>query len=311
MAPPILFLKDVHLTFGATPLFEGANLAIHEGERLCLVGRNGSGKSTLLKIAAGLVEQDGGERFFQPGTTVRYLPQEPDLSPYPNVLSYVEEGLAPGDDPYRAQYLLGELGLSGHEDPKTISGGEARRAALARNILLLDEPTNHLDLPAIEWLEQELQSLRSAMVLISHDRRFLQNLARSTLWIDRGETRLMEKGFAHFEDWRDEYLENEELDRHKLDRKIVREEHWITHGVSGRRKRNIRRLKALGTLREEVRSQTKVAGDVKISVAEGDASGKLVAKVMNITKSFGERQVVRPFSTIIRPYRHCRAQWRR
>lgn len=305
MAPPILFLKDVHLNFGATPLLEGADLAISAGERMCLVGRNGSGKSTLLKVAAGQVEADNGERFVQPGTTIRYLPQEPDLTAYKDVLSYVEAGLAPGDDPYRAHYLLEQLKLSGEEDPKVISGGEARRAALARtlapepDILLLDEPTNHLDLPVIEWLEQELRSLRSAMVIISHDRRFLENLSRKTLWIDRGETREIDKGFAHFEDWRDEFLEQEELDRHKLDRKIVREEHWVVHGVSGRRKRNMKRLGDLGSLRKERSEQKKVAGDVKISVAEAGTSGKLVAKVKNIAKSFGDRAVVKPFSTII------------
>ncbi len=305
MAPPILFLKDIHLTFGATPLLEGADLAVSEGERLCLVGRNGSGKSTLLKVAAGLIEADGGERFVQPGTTIRYLPQEPDLSGYDNVLSYVEAGLAPGDDPYRAQYLLEQLQLSGRENPQKISGGEARRAALARalapepDILLLDEPTNHLDLPAIEWLENELRSLRSAMVLISHDRRFLQNLTRKTLWIDRGVTRLLDKGFDKFEDWRDDYLANEHLERHKLDRKIVREEHWVVHGVSGRRKRNMKRLADLGSLRQQRSEQKNVAGDVKISLAESDVSGKLVAKVKGISKSFGDKQVVKPFSTII------------
>ena len=305
MPPPILFLKNIHLNFGATPLLEGADISVSAGERLCLVGRNGSGKSTLLKIAAGQVEADSGERFVQPGTTIRYLPQEPDLTAYKDVLSYVEAGLAPGDEPYRAHYLLEQLNLSGNEDPKTISGGEARRAALARtlapepDILLLDEPTNHLDLPVIEWLEQELRSLRSAMVLISHDRRFLENLSRKTLWIDRGETRQIEKSFAHFEDWRDEFLEQEQLDRHKLDRKIVREEHWVVHGVSGRRKRNMKRLGDLGSLRTERSEQKKVAGGVKISVAEAATSGKLVAKVKNIAKSFGNRQVVKPFSTII------------
>jgi ABC transport system ATP-binding/permease protein len=201
---------------------------VGEGERLCLVGRNGSGKSTLLKIAAGLIEADGGERFAQPGATVRYLPQEPDLSGHPTVLAYVEAGLAPGDDPHRARYLLEHLGLTGDEEPRRLSGGEARRAALARvlapqpDILLLDEPTNHLDLPAIEWLEAELKGLRSALVLISHDRRFLETLSRATVWLDRGVTRLIDRGFGQFEAWRDAVLEQEERDRHKLDRKIAR-----------------------------------------------------------------------------------------
>ena len=280
-------------------------MAVHPRERLCLVGRNGSGKSTLLKIAAGQVEQDKGERFFQPGTTIRYLPQEPDFSAFETIADYVEAGLEEADDPYRAQLCLNALGLTGEERTKNLSGGEARRAALARtlapepDILLLDEPTNHLDLPAIEWLENEIRSLRSAVVLISHDRRFLENLSRHTLWVDRGRTRLLEKSFAHFENWRDTLLEQEELDAHKLDRKIVREEHWVVHGVSGRRKRNMKRLGDLDALRQQRANRIKPSGDVAITVAEGEASGKLVARVEKISKSYGDRVLVRDFSTRI------------
>ncbi|CAM9231730.1 unnamed protein product, partial [Phaeothamnion confervicola] len=164
------------------PLLQQASLSIAAGTRVCLVGRNGSGKSTLLKIAAGLIAPDQGERILSRGATLRYLPQEPDLSGYESVHAFAAAGLAPGDDPYRVDYLLEALGLRGESDPKTLSGGEARRAALAQvlapqpDILLLDEPTNHLDLPAIEWLESELAGMRSAIVLVSHDRRFLQNL---------------------------------------------------------------------------------------------------------------------------------------
>ena len=220
--PPLLLLQDIALTFGGTPLIESAELSVSPGERACLVGRNGSGKSTLLKIAAGFVEADRGKRFVQPGATVRYLAQEPDLSDYPTTLAYVESGLGPGDDPYRARYLLEQLGLTGEEVPAALSGGEARRAALAHvlapepDILLLDEPTNHLDLPVIEWLEGELKSLRSALVLISHDRRFLESLSQATVWLDRGRTRRMDRGFAHFEEWRDAVLEQEEAEHHKL-----------------------------------------------------------------------------------------------
>ncbi|MHA1597161.1 MAG: ATP-binding cassette domain-containing protein, partial [Alphaproteobacteria bacterium] len=192
MAPPLLTLRDIDLTFGGTPLLEGAAFSVSAGERLCLVGRNGSGKSTLLKIAAGMIDVDAGDRFVQPGTSIRYLPQEPDLDGYASTLEYVEAGLDAGSDPYRGQHLLGQLGLSGDEDPSSLSGGEARRAALARalapqpDILLLDEPTNHLDLNVIEWLEKELRSIRSAIVLISHDRRFLENITRTTVWIYQG-----------------------------------------------------------------------------------------------------------------------------
>ncbi|MFZ1813591.1 MAG: ABC-F family ATP-binding cassette domain-containing protein [Rhizobiaceae bacterium] len=305
MPAPILYLEDIRLTFGGAPLLEGAVMSIGEGDRLCLVGRNGSGKSTLLKIAAGLVEPDSGTRFLQPGITIRYLPQEPDFSGHETVLSYVEAGLGPGDDHYRAVFLLESLGLGANEQPLALSGGEARRAALARtlapqpDILLLDEPTNHLDLPAIEWLESELASSRSAMVLISHDRRFLQSLSRQTLWMDRGQTRLLNQGFAAFEEWRDNLLEQEELERHKAERKVVREEHWITHGVSGRRKRNMRRVHELAALRREISSQRKTAGEVEFSTADARKSGKLVAELRSVTKKFGERSIVESFSTII------------
>ncbi|MEA2740348.1 MAG: transport system ATP-binding/permease protein, partial [Acetobacteraceae bacterium] len=240
MAPPLLALQDIALTFGAAPLLAGAGISVSTGDRVCLVGRNGSGKSTLLKIAAGLIPPDSGRLFAQPGATIRYLPQEPDFAGFATTLEYVESGLgdAAAADHYRASYLLEQLGLTGHEDPSRLSGGEARRAALARvlapepDILLLDEPTNHLDLPGIEWLEQELAGMRSGIVLISHDRRLLERISRATVWLDRGVTRVLDQGFAHFEAWRDQVLEQEETERHKLGRKIVMEEDWLRYGVT-------------------------------------------------------------------------------
>jgi ABC transport system ATP-binding/permease protein len=302
MAPPLLTLQDIHLTFGGTPLLEGAELSIGERERVCLVGRNGSGKSTLLKIAAGTVEADRGTRFAQPGATIRYLAQEPDLTGFATTLAYVEAGLAPGDDPHRARYLLEQLGLTGEEEPTRLSGGEARRAALARvlapepDILLLDEPTNHLDLPAIEWLESELSVSRSALVLISHDRRFLEKLSRATVWLDRGTTRRIERGFAAFEEWRDQVLEEEEREQHKLGRKIVAEEHWMRYGVTARRKRNMRRVGLLAAMRKDFREHRGAVGAVKIQVTEAELSGKLVAEAERISKSYGETPIVRDFS---------------
>jgi ATP-binding cassette subfamily F protein uup len=303
MAPPLLLLQDIHLTFGGTPLLEGADLSVSERERLCLVGRNGSGKSTLLKIAAGTVKADSGRRFLQPGATVRYLPQEPDMSGFTTVGAYAESGLAPGTDPYAARVLLEGLGLTGEEAPQNLSGGEARRAALAwalapePDILLLDEPTNHLDLPTIEWLESTLQATRSAFVLISHDRRFLESLSRSTLWLDRGLTRQLDKNFGAFENWRDEVLEQEELERHKLDRKIAREQDWVVHGVSGRRKRNQRRLAELATLRQERKEQRQAIGTVKLETSSASMSGKVVVEAEDVAKSYGDRRIVRNFST--------------
>jgi ATP-binding cassette subfamily F protein uup len=298
MAPPLLLLTDISLTLGSVPLLERATLSVGAGERICLVGRNGSGKSTLLKIASGEVPFDGGTRFFQPGATMRYLPQEPDLSAYADVMEYVLAGLGPNDDEYRVRYLLGELGLSGAEKPSHLSGGEARRAALARtlapepDLLLLDEPTNHLDLPAIEWLEGELKSVSSGLVLISHDRRFLENLSRSMVWLDRGQTRRLDKSFAHFEAWRDEVLEQEEQEFHKLGRKIAREEDWLRYGVTARRKRNVKRLAGLHTLRAERRNFTHKLGTAKLATLDAATSGRIVVDADGIFKSFGEKQVV-------------------
>src|SRR5207237_7792266 len=284
MAPPLIQLKDIRLTFGGTPLLSGVELSVSANERVALIGRHGSGKSTLLKIAAGLVEPDGGSRFVQPGSTIRYLPQEPDFGRHKTTLAYVEAGLGPGDDRYQARYLLEQLALTGEEDPAQRSGGEARRAALARvlapapDILLLDEPTNHLDLPAIEWLESELGAQRSALVLISHDRRFLTRLSRATVWLDRGVTRRIERGFASFEEWRDQVLEEEEREQHKLGRKIVAEEHWMRYGVTARRKRNMRRVGELADLRKRFREHRGAQGTVKIAVTEAELSGKPVVE---------------------------------
>ena len=299
MAAPLFQLSNVHLTFGGTPLFEGAGLTVHENARIGLVGRNGSGKSTLLKIAASLLEADRAERIVRQGTSIRYLAQEPDLAGFATTLAYVEAGFNEHDNPYRAQYLLGELGLTGEENPANLSGGEVRRAALARvlapepDILLLDEPTNHLDLPAIEWLEQELRGLRSALVIISHDRRFLSNLTRSTVWVDRGATLAVEKGFTEFEDWRDDYLEQEEIARHKLDRQIVREEDWVRYGVSGRRKRNVKRMANLEGLRQTRKESRRAQGSVNMTVTEADTSAKLVSDAEGISKAYGDNVVIK------------------
>ena len=299
---PLLFLKDIHIRFGNTLLLDGAELSVGEGERLCLVGRNGSGKSTLLKIAAGMIDADRGERFAQPGATIRYLPQEPNLSGYATTRDYVEAGLQPGDDPNRAFYLLGNLGLTGLETPETLSGGEGRRAALARvlaprpDILLLDEPTNHLDLPAIEWLESELKSMRVALVLISHDRRFLENLSRAVVWLDRGQTKRLDQGFASFENWRDAVLEQEEAERHKRDRKIAMELDWLIHGRSARRKRNQGRLTRLNSLRRGRREELKSLGTVRMEALDGGSAGTKVIDAKGVSKSFGEKQVIRDFT---------------
>ncbi len=305
MAPPLLNLTGIKLTFGGTPLLDGAELVAAPGDKIALVGRNGSGKSTLLKIAAGMIEPQDGEVFRQPTATVRYLPQVPDMDGFASVRAYVEAGLGPADDPYRATYLMEHLGLTGEERPADLSGGEARRAALARvmapepDILLLDEPTNHLDLAVIEWLEEELARTSSALIVISHDRRFLQRISRATVWLDRGQTRRLDKGFGHFEEWRDQVLEEEERDQHKLGRQIVREEHWLRYGVTARRKRNMRRLGELQSMRQRFRSHRGAEGTATLVASDAAESGKLVIEAKNIEKSFGDLTVVKDFSTRI------------
>ncbi len=304
MAPPLLTLDDIRLGFGGEPLLEGAALVIEADARIALVGRNGSGKSTLLKIAAGLVEADAGERFIDPGATIAYLPQEPDLSRFETVGAYVEAGLSRAHDVHLGR-LYDEFAISPDAGCATLSGGEMRRAALVRlfaadpDAMLLDEPTNHLDLPAIEALEQRLAASRSAAVLISHDRRFLETLTTRTVWIDRGRTRFLDRGFKDFETWRDQVLDEEEAAAHKLGRKILDEEHWVRYGVTGRRKRNVRRMRELGELRRAARERKRPVGTVAFAVNEASQSGKRVILAENVSKSFGERAIVAGFSTEI------------
>ena len=310
MAPPILKLDDIRLTFGGMPLLDGAALQVEPGERICLVGRNGSGKSTLLKIAAGLVEPQSGEVFRHPSATIRYLDQAPDFSGFATTMAYAGSDLAPGDDPHRVTTLLNALGLSGAEDPQQLSGGEARRASIVRalapapDILLMDEPTNHLDLTSIEWLESELMRMRGALVVISHDRRFLEHVSRTTVWLDRGRTRRLEQGFSGFEAWRDNVLEGEETEQHKLGRKIEQEEHWLRYGVTARRKRNMRRLSDLHALRARYHSHRGPLGTIKAGASDTQESGKSVIEADRICKSYGDRSVVRDFS--IRVHRNDR-----
>ena len=302
MARLLLTLDNIHLSFGAVPLLEGTSVSVAEGDRLCVVGRNGSGKSSLLKIAAGQLDPDKGTRFAHPGARMSYLPQEADFTGFATVADVMAAALGPMDNAQRAQRRLETLGLYGPEDPTQLSGGEARRLALARalagepELLLLDEPTNHLDLPAIAWLEKEIASLKAAVVLISHDRRFLETLSKSTVWLDRGKARRIDQGFGSFEAWRDDLLDQEEAERHKLDRKIAREQKWMHGGVTGRRKRNVRRVALLADMREQKREQRHLKGDAVLAASEAETAGKIVIEAKGISKSFEGRTIVAPLS---------------
>lgn len=297
---PLLQLTDISLTFGGNPVFDGLSLTVQQGDRVALVGRNGSGKSTLMKVMAGLVEPDKGEVVLNAGAHVGYMEQDPDLSGYVTLGDFARAGLAEAEG-YRVEMAAEGLKFDPDRPVSTASGGERRRAALARllaqapELMLLDEPTNHLDIEAIGWLEDHLNQTRAAYVIISHDRAFLRRLTRATLWIDRSEVRRQEKGFEAFEDWREAVWSAEDDARHKLDRKIKAEARWAVEGISARRKRNQGRVRALAALRSERASQIRRQGAAAMALESGPQSGKRVIEAKGIAKTFGDRVILKPF----------------
>jgi ATP-binding cassette subfamily F protein uup len=295
---PLLQLSDISLTFGGDPVFHDLSLTVQQGDRVALVGRNGSGKSTLMKVMAGLVEADRGDHVIPSGISVGYMEQDPDLSGYETLGEFAASNLA-ASDMYRVERASEGLKFDPSRPVSTASGGERRRAALAKlmaeepELMLLDEPTNHLDIEAIAWLEDELKNTRKAFVLISHDRYFLNALTRATLWIDRGQVRRQEQGFKAFEAWRDKTWEDEDMQRHKLDRKIKSEARWAVEGISARRKRNQGRLRALQDMKKDRASQIRRQGQAAMELASGPKSGKKVIEAKAITHAFGDKQIVR------------------
>lgn len=298
---PLLQLSGISLTFGGNPVFDDLSLTVQPGDRIALVGRNGSGKSTLMKVMAGLVEPDRGNRTVAPGVTVGYMEQEPDLSRFATLGDFAASNLPEGMD-YRLAVVAEGLKFNPETPVATASGGERRRAALAKllaeapELMLLDEPTNHLDIHAIEWLEAELSTTRTAFVLISHDRAFLRALSKATLWIDRGEVRRRESGFEGFEDWRETVWAEEDEARHKLDRKIKHEAKWAVEGISARRKRNMGRVRALQALRADRAAQIRRQGTAAFALDSGPTSGRRVIEAEGLTKSYGGKLIVKDFS---------------
>jgi len=301
---PLLQLSDISLTFGGNPVFDGLDMVVHPADRLALVGRNGSGKSTLMKVMAGLVEPDKGEVTAGPGISVGYMEQDPDLSGFDTLGDFAAHGLE-ASEMYKVERAGEGLKFDPSRKVATASGGERRRAALARlmagepDLMLLDEPTNHLDIEAIAWLETELKQSRKGYVIISHDRAFLRELTRATLWIDRGVVRRQEKGFADFEAWRDQVWDEEDMQRHKLGRKIKAEARWAVEGISARRKRNQGRVRALQDLRAERAAQIKRQGTAAMALDAGPKSGRKVVEVEAITKAYGDKVILRPFTLTV------------
>ncbi|WP_127112266.1 ABC-F family ATP-binding cassette domain-containing protein [Shimia sediminis] len=301
---PLLQMSGISLTFGGDPVFDGLDLVVQPGDRVALVGRNGSGKSTLMKVMAGLVEADRGDIVVPAGVSVGYMEQDPDMSGFATLGDFASAALEPGEL-YKVERAGEGLKFDPARPVETASGGERRRAALARlmaeapELMLLDEPTNHLDIEAIGWLEGELASTRAAYVLISHDRAFLRALTRATLWIDRGSVRRQEKGFDAFEEWRDKIWEEEDLQRHKMDRKIKSEARWAVEGISARRKRNMGRVRALRDLRSERSAMIRRQGAAAMAFASGPKSGKKVIDAKDVSKSFDGQPIVHKFSITI------------
>ncbi|WGU41457.1 ATP-binding cassette domain-containing protein [Phenylobacterium sp. NIBR 498073] len=302
MKPPVLALKDVRLADGPKMLFDGVDLAVEPRSRACLVGRNGAGKSTLLKILAGQIAADEGERTVQPSIRIAYVPQEPDIAGE-TLLDYVVAG---GAEPHRGEAALELFGIDPAKPAEGLSGGEIRRTALARafaeepDVILLDEPTNHLDILAIETLEAELANSRAALVIVSHDRAFLERVTNRCFWLEHRKVRRLEKGFAAFDEWVERILAAEAEEGRRLDKQLEKEEYWLRRGVTGRRARNEGRRRALMELRKtKVERMREVRGDLSMGLASSGLSGQRVAEVKNIAKAFGDRTLVKDFSTRI------------
>lgn len=305
--PPILTIKGARLSFGTNELFTNVELYINRGDKISLVGRNGCGKSTLLKVIARDIEPDAGEIFVQPGVKVSYMPQDPDFSGYATLREVVLSGLPEHErgQEYRADILIEQFDIRAAQSPEQSSGGERKKAALAKalinepDILLLDEPTNHLDMPTIEKLEKIIADFRGAVILISHDRMFLSNTSRTTFWLDRGILRRNNKGFRYFEEWQEQVIDQEIIEQKYLNKKIEEETEWLHKGVTARRKRNQGRLRRLQQLRQERREQIRQIGSVKLEVEEGELRSKMVIEAKHVCKAFGDREIVKDFSTRI------------
>ena len=300
-------LKGVKLAFGINQLFTNVEFSINRGDKISLVGRNGSGKSTLLKVISGVLEPDDGEIFIQPHTKISYMPQEPDFSAYKTLREVVLSGLdgIEGNQDYKADILIQSLEIREHQAPNESSGGERKKAALAKaligepDILLLDEPTNHLDMPTIEKLEEVIKQFKGAIIVISHDRMFLSNVSQTTFWLDRGILRYNNKGFKYFEEWQEQVINQEIIEQKYLNKKIEEETEWLHKGVTARRKRNQGRLRRLQQLRQERKEQLKKVGSINLEVEEAELRSKMVIEAKHIDKAYGNRVLIKDFSSRI------------
>ena len=302
MPAPLLALRNVRLADGTRQMFDGVDLALEPRTRACLVGRNGAGKSTILRILAGLVQPDDGDRFVTPGLRVGFVLQEPPIEG----ATLADYAAAGGAAPHEAEAALMAFDLDPAKGAQGLSGGETRRAALARafaeqpDVLLLDEPTNHLDILAIATLEAKIAQARSAVLIVSHDRAFLERVTQQCFWLEDRKVRRLDAGFAKFEEWSAKIAAQEAEEARRLDKAIEKEAYWMARGVTGRRARNEGRRRKLIALRQEKAERLRLTrGELSMSVKVSDASGKRVAEADALFKAFGERTLLKGFSTRI------------
>ncbi|MGV3478998.1 MAG: ABC-F family ATP-binding cassette domain-containing protein, partial [Sphingobium sp.] len=301
MSAPVLAYEDLGLIQGSGWLFRHLDLFVGPRDRLALIGRNGAGKTTLLKLIAGAIDCDEGRRTIVPGTKVILLEQEPAMAGHATLMEYALSG-SDAPEAHEVAAIADQLGIDMDRPAATASGGERRRAAIARalaldpDVLLLDEPTNHLDIGAIDWLEDWLGRYRGAFIAISHDRTFLTRLTRQSLWLDRGTLRRHEIGFGGFDAWTEKVYEEEERNAQRLDAKLKIEEHWLQRGVTGRRRRNQGRLAKLKEMRATRAAMLGPAGTAALSIGTDDVRTKTVIDAVGVTKRFGERAVINDFS---------------
>ena len=302
MKPPVLALKEVRLADGPKMLFDGVDLGLEPRSRAALVGRNGAGKTTLLKVLAGQIQAEDGERVITPGTRISYVPQEPEIAG-PTVLDHA---IAGGAQPHEAEAALELFGMDPTKSSTGLSGGEIRRVALARalaedpDVLLLDEPTNHLDILAIETLEAQIAASRAAMLIVSHDRAFLERVTGRCFWLEHRKVRRLDRGFSAFDDWVEKILAGEAEEARRLDKQLEKEEYWLRRGVTGRRARNEGRRRALLDLRQVRLERMKdQRGEMTIGLASSGVSGQRVIEAKGIAKAYGDRTLLKGFSTRI------------
>lgn len=300
--PPLLTLNNAHLSFGSRTILNDVTLSLFPKDRVCLVGRNGSGKSTLLKTMAGNIDLDRGNRFLQPGLKVGILDQSLAPSDPLSIVNFLKAQMDKTMAPHVLEETLSHLELDPQALLSSLSGGGSRRVMLAKalvgspDILLLDEPTNHLDLVTIEWLEETLKAYQGAILIISHDRAFLSRMSQRTFWLDRGHLRTLEKPYPFFEEWAEDIIEREARTQEKLAQKIAQETHWLHRGVTARRKRNMGRLQRLLALRQERKEHQGPQKNVAFTAQESTGGSKMVFEAKQVSKSFGEKTVIKDFS---------------